>query len=89
MTTKLLYAGLAVLAFYQLYVTVRVSMSVQYSRGQKLAQAAFVWLLPFIGAVACHIFLLSDTRSSRGKDSGFIPDGGDNPPGIGTDGTHH
>jgi hypothetical protein len=85
MSNGVLYWGLAVLAAYQLYATVRVLVSVQYSRLQKLVQVALIWAIPFIGAVACHIFLTADTRRLRQRDSAFIPDGGNSPSGIGSD----
>ncbi len=89
MTVWLIYAGLGALTIYQLYVTIKVLASVQYSRRQKLAQVILVWLLPFIGAVLCHVFLVSDTQGPGEKDAAFTPDGGNSPVGIGSDGVQH
>ena len=88
MRIDLLYWGVAALGFYQLYVTIRVAVADQYSFAQKFLQVALIWLLPVMGALVCHIFLVSDTRPSRAKDSAFIADGGGNPPGA-SDGSHH
>jgi hypothetical protein len=62
-------------------------MSVQYSRSQKIGQFLMIWIFPLIGAIACEIFLASDKRSSKLRDTAFTPDGGGNPPGVGQDGT--
>jgi hypothetical protein len=87
-STELLYWGIGLVIAYQLCATIRVLVSVSYSRRQKLMQLTLVWLVPFIGALLCHIFLSSDTRVAREKDGAFIPDGGVNPQGIGSDGPH-
>jgi hypothetical protein len=86
--TELLYWSIGLVGVYQLYTTIRVSVSASYSRAQKLTQLALIWLIPFLGALLCHIFLVSDMRAARKKDAGFIPEGGVNPQGIGSDGHH-
>jgi hypothetical protein len=87
-STELLYWGIGLVTAYQLYATIRVLASASYSRRQKMMQLVLIWLVPFLGALSCHIFLASDTRVARGKDGAFIPDGGVNPQGIGSDGPH-
>ena len=82
MSTRLLYWLTGSLASYQLYVTLRIALSVFYSPRQKFMQAMMIWLLPFLGALICHIVLISDARRPRVKDNAFTPDGGGNPSGI-------
>jgi hypothetical protein len=89
MNSELLYGGLAVLGIYQLYVTSRISSAAQYSRMQKFVQVTLVWLIPLIGAITCHAFLVSDTKPPRKRDGAFISDGGDSPHGAGSEGIHH
>lgn len=86
MSARLLYWLVGSLAAYQLYLTLRICLSALYSRRQKLAQGILIWLLPFLGALICHIFLISDRRLPRTKDNAFTPDGGGNPSGIGSAG---
>ena len=76
------------LAVYQLIITIRVATAAEYTTFQKVAQVLFIWLVPFVGAVACHIFLASDRQRHRPSSTTFTPDGGVNPPGIGSDGGH-
>ena len=78
--TTLVMAILA-LASYQLFVTMRVLLSRQYSLAQRLIQVALIWALPFLGAILCHVFLTTDRASHQKRDTAFISDGGDNPPG--------
>jgi hypothetical protein len=86
MNSEYLMWGLAVLVAYQLFVTIRLLISARYSRSQKTAQFLLIWLVPFLGAVACEIFLSSDNRTPDARDTSFTPDGGDNPPGTGMHG---
>jgi hypothetical protein len=88
MATALLYATLGALALYQLYVSLKVISSIGYSRKQKSAQFALIWLLPFLGAVACHVFISAEGRPTR-KDAAFTSDAGNNPPGVGPGDLHH
>jgi hypothetical protein len=76
------WAVIAVAA-YQLFVTARLLFSDRYARGQKLAQLLLIWAIPLFGAVVCEVFMSSDRKIQKARDTGFSPDGGDNPPGIG------
>ena len=80
--------GAAVIAAYQLFVTVRVLRLPEYSRGQKVAQFLLIWGIPLFGAITCEVFLSSHRMSSSARDTAFVRDGGGNPPGMGQDGTH-
>ena len=88
MTSVLLYATLGALALYQLFVSLKVIRSAQYSRTQKLLQIALIWLVPLLGAVGCHIFVAPEAGPTR-EDSTFTPDSGNNPPGVGPGDLHH
>ena len=89
MNSTVLAAVLIAVGLYQLYVTVRVFASSSYSMAQRFAQLSLIWLLPLLGAIACHIFLGSDEHSSTKREDGFISDGGNSPTGIGSDGHGH
>jgi hypothetical protein len=83
MAISLQTAGIATAAIYQLYVTYRLLRAPIFSAGQKWAQAAFIWIVPVVGAVVCHAVLLLDANTSGPRDSAFTPDGGENPVGTG------
>ena len=73
------------IAIYQAYVTVRVFLSARYTTFQRLAQALIIWLFPLFGAIACHIFLASDSQRPRPRDTAFT-EAPENPPGAGQHG---
>ncbi len=78
--------GAAVL--YQILVTGKILLAREYLAAQKRKQFLLIWLLPFIGALICDLFLASDRRVARARNTRFTPDGGGNPPGI-SDVGHH
>ena len=86
MNAEYLIWGFVIVAAYQIFVTVRLLVSVRYSRSQKIGQLLLIWLFPLIGAIACEIFLSSDRRPPDVRDTAFTSDGGDNPPGTGSHG---
>jgi len=81
---NIILAVLAV-ATYQLYVTLRVLFSSQYTARQRIAQTAIIWLVPLFGAIACHSFVASDMRKPRPRDTAFS-EAGESPTGVGQDG---
>lgn len=54
---------------YQLYVSWRVCQSEYYAGNQRTLQLIIVWLVPVIGAIACHL-MLSATNSTYTAISG-------------------
>jgi ACR3 family arsenite efflux pump ArsB len=87
MNTVIITALLLVVIAYQVYVTVRVVKSDQYSPTQRMLQIALVWLVPVVGAAICHVVLFTD-QSTQKRDDRFIPATDENPPGIGQDALH-
>lgn len=70
------------LAVYQLYVSLRVLFAIQYTKLQRLAQLGLIWLIPLFGAIVCHVFLVSDMKRPRPRDTAFTQ-APENPPGGG------
>ncbi len=59
------------LAAYQLYVNVLVWRAA-YSSGQKWAQTVGIWVVPLLGAIACHAMLRTEQRAP--SDQRFVPE---------------
>ena len=89
MGTLVILALLLAVIAYQLFVTVRVVRSDQYSSTQRIVQAILIWLVPLVGAVICHVVLFTDRQSPQRRDDNFVPATDNNPPGIGQDVVHH
>jgi hypothetical protein len=78
--TLIIVVGLV--AAFQLYVSGRLLFYRGYTVRQKLIQLLIVWLVPGLGAILVLSFLAADSRKRPKADTAFIPDGGNNPPGI-------
>lgn len=61
-------------AAYQLYVTIRVVRSAEYTHGQRVIQTIVIWVLPFLGACLCHAVMYSKTDQSRPTDKKYLED---------------
>lgn len=59
---------------YQLYVTIRVARSAEYTRGQRVTQAIVIWALPLLGAGICHLVMYTTTDRSRPTDKKYLED---------------
>lgn len=44
----------------------------EYERIQRLLQLLLVWLVPFAGAAACHIFLRNQRAKTPREDFKFV-----------------
>ena len=64
---------LAVVLLYQLFVSIFVMRSIEYSRFQKYLQLSLVWLLPLLGAVIAHIFMWNHRTPPQKPDKDFTP----------------
>jgi hypothetical protein len=84
MDTKFFLWGLVAIAAYQLFVSVRVLNSPGHSGTQKFVQLFIIWVLPFIGALTCEIFLSLEDRSPGVRNTTSAPDKGESQPEIGT-----
>jgi hypothetical protein len=78
----ILIFGVATLVVVQLFVSLRVLLTREYTPVQKAWQLVIIWVVPFFGAVFVRSFLVSDRSQPRDRDTSFITDGGGNPPGI-------
>ena len=59
---------------YQLYVTIRVARSAEYSRRQRMIQTMLIWFLPLLGAAFCHTVLYTTTDRSQPTDRKYLED---------------
>lgn len=67
------FALLAALVLYQIYVSVIICIAIEYGRAQRLLQLLIVWLIPLFGSAGCHLIL----RSQRApvvhrREPGFV-----------------
>lgn len=65
------WAAIAALAFFNVFVSVRILACDGLSGRQKAFQLAITWLLPLLGATVVYSIVLA--RSPRPKDPGFDP----------------
>jgi len=68
-----LVIGTVGVAFYQLFVTVRLIRFGGYSLGQKIAQSLFIWLVPLLGAWIVHAVIRMTEKSISSADRNFTP----------------
>ncbi|NOU25611.1 MAG: hypothetical protein HOO90_08735 [Methylotenera sp.] len=62
-----LIIGLTVLSILNVHVSLKCYQDVLSSSGQRIAQIAFVWLIPIIGAVLTLKLLRDDFERGNGK----------------------
>lgn len=65
------FVGLVLL--YQIYVSVIIYRAAEYEQTQRFLQMFIVWLIPFIGAIGCHLFLRNQRRHVPREDFRFVP----------------
>ena len=76
--------ALGVLVLFNSYVSIRLIFYAGYTSFQKISQLLIVWLLPILGGLFVHSLIF--VPRWRESDHGYTRDGGDSPPGIGSDG---
>lgn len=75
MNTEMLgYIAVGGTLVYQFYVTSQVMRVSEYSRGQRMAQAILIWVVPILGAVLCRTVLYTTTDRSRATDQKYLQD---------------
>jgi Zn-dependent protease with chaperone function len=67
-----LIIGSIVLVGYHIYVGTEMLRADCYSRGQKIAQASILLLLPLLGALLIHWFLRMHEATQDAPDRAFI-----------------
>ena len=83
-STETIVFAVSVHGALQLFVSARLVLSHAYTVRQKLWQLLLVWLVPVFGAAFVYVFMQSDSARSPRTETNFTPDGGGNPPGIGS-----
>ena len=67
-----LFTAVIVLVFFDAYVSWLVVKSASFSRKQKLAQVAIVYVIPILGGALVWSFLKSDGQGARFDPSAVI-----------------
>jgi ABC-type enterochelin transport system permease subunit len=64
---QLIVVGLLVALFtYQIWVSLVINRADEYDAKQRTVQLILIWLVPILGAAACHLFLMN-SRKKRPK----------------------
>ena len=71
--TYIVFALLALLAIYQIYVSIAIVGAEEYEQAQRLLQLVLVWIFSLFGAVACHMVLQGLRGKVRRREAFFVP----------------
>jgi dolichyl-phosphate-mannose--protein O-mannosyl transferase len=66
---------LVLLAMYQLFVSIKIILSSEYTIKQRIFQLLIIWLIPFFGALLCHYVVSQSGRSLRRQNNSFVRQG--------------
>jgi hypothetical protein len=66
------YFFLVLLVIYQLWATVSICRADEYDSKQRNLQCAVIWLLPFFGALICHLVLRSSRTPIKPANTSFV-----------------
>lgn len=58
---------------YQLWVSLLIFRAPEYNAEQRTLQCLMVWLIPAVGAMACHFFLRNSRAEVKREDMRFVP----------------
>jgi hypothetical protein len=67
------FGFLALLLIYQLWVTALIRRADDYDSKQRNLQCLVIWLIPFFGALTCHLVLRSSRVTSTPGNTDFVP----------------
>ena len=67
------YVFIVLLVIYQLWVTRLIFRSDEYDSKQRNLQCLVIWLLPFLGALTCHLVLRSSRAAINRGNTDFVP----------------
>ena len=67
------FGCVGLLAIYQLWVTVLICRADEYDSKQRNLQCLVIWLLPFLGALTCHLVLRSSRTPINPGNTDFVP----------------
>ena len=73
----------AMLLFYQIYVSIILFRANEYEQIQRIFQIFIIWIIPLFGAVGCHLVLRSQREAVHRKDKFFVSQGENDPGGDG------
>jgi hypothetical protein len=60
------------LAIYQLWATLSICRADEYDSKQRIMQCLVIWLLPFFGALICHLVLRSGRAPIKPANTSFV-----------------
>ena len=66
------YIIFVLLLIYHLWVTVLVCRADEYESKQRNLQCLAIWLLPFLGALTCHLVLRSSRAPIKRAKTNFV-----------------
>ena len=90
--SELTYIGgalLAIVVIYHIYVSIIIFRADEYEPIQRLFQLFVVWIIPFFGALGCHLVLRSQRETGHRKGNLFVPQGPNDAGGDGHYGDGH
>jgi hypothetical protein len=67
------YVFIVLLVIYQLWVTRLIFRADEYDTKQSNLQCLVIWLLPFLGALTCHLVLRSGRAPIKPANTDFVP----------------
>ena len=65
--------GLGIVALYQVWVSFAIYHAEEYDVRQRWFQLLLIWLVPFFGALGCHLFLTQGRAEEPRADLKFTP----------------
>ena len=87
-TSEAVVVGAVIVGAFQVYASLHLLASHQYTNSQKVWQLLLVWLVPLFGAVVIHLFMQTDSTAASRRDTSFTATPGGNPEGIGSGSEH-
>ena len=67
---------IALIAAYQLWISVRLARAPQYDSRQKWLQIALIWGIPVVGGVIVQAMMWQEGRPPRLPEKGYTEPGG-------------
>jgi hypothetical protein len=69
-STAFIFLGM--LIYYQIWLTALICRADEYDRKQRNLQCLVIWLLPFLGAMICHLILRSSRAPIKPANTDFV-----------------
>lgn len=63
---------LGMLIYYQIWVSVSICRADEYDNRQRILQCIFIWMIPFLGALACQLVLRCSRAPIKPANISFV-----------------